>query len=51
MKKLLSVFLTICVLLGIMVVPAVAETEDLAEAISGINYYKWDYSEDAIYTD
>lgn len=51
MKKLLSVFLTICVLLGIMVVPAVAETEDLSEAISGINYYKWDFSEDAIYTD
>ena len=51
MKKLLSIFLTICVLLGILVVPAVAENEESIDAISGINYYKWDFSKESLYTD
>ena len=51
MKKLLCIILTFCLLLSAMIIPTIAQTEKTSQAISGINYYNWDFSEDTIYTD
>jgi len=52
MKKILSIILTVCMLFSLVIVPVTVNAEGNAQATGEtFDYYKWDFSEDKLYTD